>query len=1232
MSSPAPLLVPLVVDAFACSYPAMAQDNVAMRSWTPNPNPYKGPRAHDVPEADGGNLRKIDGTERLGVYVQWRLPRALMTFSRTAAVAGERPAMGRPDLRGLPLVPNRWLIIRYSRTAGDNSSPPAATGWLLHSDHLSDEPIPGKTGDLVFPHPDKMDPEPAGYPPAPFADSTYVGRRFDLADPEDVKQEASCAAAAQRGFLTAAGPGLPAFAHFQCYNNNVFSLHDTTADLHTKPKTRHTLSYLVTGWYAAAADDLLAAGGNDLAARLDALGWSHPKPPKTKRSLYTGTVLGLDWYPDAEDVDGKPHPAPASGFPKNPAKDVRVAVADTVIDSAAALLPKDDKATTASVEAFAHGWLLDTHDPLTEADFDIRRHAARFRSAASTGYRWTITDRPDQQHSGPTDPTAEAHILHTLNTLQHHYDIQLFAYAEVLHRLHDAWLLAGRDTRPDAYRALLDPADQASLLDQAITLDRDLFGPGGYQSQIPWGATTADLDAAIARHEQHVKLPAHRRLVRTPLPPFHHPLPTALSLHGVSADNDPVADGPLPLRTPEELITAITGISASGSDPCPKLPSTLPADVAGHLPALVRELRLLDAAQQAGKLPDKANQVTGQLPPYLRSWHQPWQPLFVRWTVQATALPYRTLDGTQHWTYQREANRYQWDGKHTYATAPKPDWHGQALSGITYLDALYPALLAGRAAQHAATYSTTLRIDTDDLAGHDVLSIPLEGLPEWLLRRTPGRPLRPPLPADPADPFAALAHLLAPPGTPGEVPPAYSPPDSPRLDHKAFTPVRAAQFTFHSLEVVDRFGRALSLIDTSNYRTGPVDLVIADGLNVGSKPAADLLAQDENDKLTAELQPRLATGARLRFDGVDARDDTRVIDPARGWDGDHHPVCGWIMISRLGKSLMFFSPTGQALGEMRTVQQGTQHHAQWQPLPDSPYPRLDTPAFAHDLPHLHTFATALAHTDARRLDGVCAYINQRLATTATPPPTGDARHLAFLVGTPLALLRTRLRLETDTLAPTDPADSDQLAHPSRATPPEQWHLHLGHPGHTDDGLIGHTLPGDDQHLIVPDTPHTADPTGYLTTATGQELRTSAHPVTGQLLAEAAYDASPAATDLHLTVLAHPGVPVHAHTSILPATALALPGHYLAQAYRSLTAYFPLGPLLAPTTPGANDLVVPAPAWSGMRQWAQPPHPTKTATGFSHHPLTPYTPTTPYTTPPPEAHTGYLNLTVPNEHP
>lgn len=192
-----------------------------------------------------------------GVYLHWTLPESLRNGVHDLA----------RNRTTFPIVPNRWLVVRWSGPPGART----ATSWVVESDFAD-----ANAGTSAYLDPWANQPTP-----------TAIGRKIALTsqgyqDP-----------GGGRGFLTAVAPGLPTFAAYQPYNEDVFSIHDPLAGV----AATDTLSYLVVGWYSRAADDVLTAG--DFAKLLDDYRWAisdaHATAGDTAtRSLFCGRVAGLN--------------------------------------------------------------------------------------------------------------------------------------------------------------------------------------------------------------------------------------------------------------------------------------------------------------------------------------------------------------------------------------------------------------------------------------------------------------------------------------------------------------------------------------------------------------------------------------------------------------------------------------------------------------------------------------------------------------------------------------------------------------------------------------------------------------------------------------------------------------------------------------------------------------------------------------------------------------------------
>ncbi|MBX7555327.1 hypothetical protein ABZX95_47650 [Streptomyces sp. NPDC004232] len=243
-----------------------------------------------VNRANISNTRSFEESDA-GVHVQWQLPEALTD-------GYEDPARGQTRF---PLVPNRWLVTRYHGPANARQ----AVGWIVHSDFLDNDGPHGARGTAR---------SIALYDSRTGAAAT--GRRLDQRVGSWVELEPEAPEGAL--FLTAVGPGLPTFAAYQPYNQDVFSIHDSLVYRNGEPALADgTLSYLVAGWYSDDGVDTLSksAGVGALLAPdpaevppeparlvgiLDALGWQPSGSSQTPRTLYSGSALGVTWQHAAE--------------------------------------------------------------------------------------------------------------------------------------------------------------------------------------------------------------------------------------------------------------------------------------------------------------------------------------------------------------------------------------------------------------------------------------------------------------------------------------------------------------------------------------------------------------------------------------------------------------------------------------------------------------------------------------------------------------------------------------------------------------------------------------------------------------------------------------------------------------------------------------------------------------------------------------------------------------------
>jgi hypothetical protein len=205
-------------------------------------------------ETEACSDKVSDLYDQSGVYLHWALPDGL-THGTTADDGSE------PEF---PLIPNRWLIVRFWDQAGPNPELDLKfKAWIMESDTITDD-----TDAVVWPNLRSQNPDPKNE-----ADYyVYVGRQFKLdAWPGET--------AAPGVDITAVGYGETAFAAYYPACRGILGFHDN--DLAGLPDDM-TLTYFVAGWYSDPSKDPLAKGLTKktigcLAEILEERKWTYPE-------------------------------------------------------------------------------------------------------------------------------------------------------------------------------------------------------------------------------------------------------------------------------------------------------------------------------------------------------------------------------------------------------------------------------------------------------------------------------------------------------------------------------------------------------------------------------------------------------------------------------------------------------------------------------------------------------------------------------------------------------------------------------------------------------------------------------------------------------------------------------------------------------------------------------------------------------------------------------------------
>lgn len=1149
MADQSPLIVSIELQALLVNSAVRRQN---FQRWQMNYNNLTRFTSPEPPAFDGSSSDWGTNPANDGAWLHWTLPAGLRHGRQGEGTTGTN----------FPLVPNRWVIVRYSgRLEGR-----VATGWVVESDFV--DPNLG-TSPYVDPYSSQLQ-------------VTSLGRVLSLNGWSEP---------GSRGmFLTAVGPGNVNFAAYQPYVNNVFSWHDPLANV----EIGEILSYLVIGWYSDASADVLANWGptGDFADWLAYLRWSASEPATTARSsVYEGLVFGLEWQTDNLPPSNKPDSSATT-----------LAVANTAIDALTALVIKQmgDEAPALDPEllqAFQYDMVRLLDEPGGTLVLDRAIYNSWFGSI-NGGYIWeVVAANPPSGGNIPGMPDAPGELvtpdwLYELNQNQAAYDEaarQLFA---LQFRLYSVWWKQGYasvnysskypdGTSAQQFAQALDPSIPGSLINQVKAAQDDVAAK---QAQIPWGETPTELELAITSYSTAHNLPVYQQLKRSDLEHFANANDPVILIAGANGQSFFDEPDPLPCRFPDQVVTGFTyegqniTVSTIGSTiPKPANLSAVPAIVS----TLIDEFFFLDPndatliAQRVYGTTDPARVQSiydvmaahdtdiGTLPAILpASWRQPWQPLFLMWQVTFYPISFGTNEAP-NWTY--DGTQYTWTGVGADTV------NLLSVSGRIFLTPQASFNFQSRLERYLATYPNEKLQAIDDFITEtdhwDFLSQAMTGFNSQLILQNPMPLIAPDNTVVLYPPDGTLASVIGPGSVAMPMPGlAYQPPFEP-WPPSGFQQFRSGQFLFQRVMVVDRFGQSVEIVNsTTSAQFKPV---IGDGL------LPEITVIPEEPYRFVQVTPRMLQPARLDFDFVSATDDQRILDMNAGVN----PVCAWILANHLDVAIACYDPGGAALGEAYViVNDQQQREVMWFAAPNSTYDSIAS--LQPDFPHLAEFLTGLQAAGADAFEAMLAVIDSTL-WAIDPLGTRDDAYLSVLIGRPLALVRTRVQYELNGPPVSDPSWRFTFNPQMPASITYDFPIRFGDGVLHDDGLLGYFTGNDYTVFNAVSVPQGVSSPYIEKIGPGNFI-------------ELRFDGT---SERYMTMLVDPRASVYAYTDLLPITAVAVPQQFVDSAFANMAVTFNVGPLLSdiriPVGGGAPLVVLPQPAektgtWSWIQRENQAP--------------------------------------------
>lgn len=1140
MSDSGPLIVPIEVQAMVLNSPNVSFTRATMsyrnlgRFQSPSPGAFKNDdvdfakRARSVRDVNDAAAAADQSLVYVnhGVYLRWVLPNALRH-----GVADDKGAVE------FPLVPDRWLVTRLYRPAGSTAAP-ELKAWVVESSHASD-------GTSAYMHPVT-------------GRLMHIGRKVPSSQAQPWKEPG----AADGVPLRAVAPANPAFATYQPFNEDVFSIHD---DLATQHVAAGTMSYYVVGWYSEPGSDILAGwkpgdDGKGFDRRLAELRWSASKAGTGARAtVYQGMVFSVPWEPYAPNV--QPPPSPRDG-PKpqvafgNTGVDAVVAFAKAAVEAQpiSGLTPQE---AADLLEAFQYNLLpmLGEHGAEDMLEQKIR---GRWFESGQGGARWVIVDAETAPGAPPPKPLVagelarQAGLLKSLNDDQAALDETLRRLTGVQRSLFELWWKKGMAKRFSSPPWGVEKPEQ---LDEAVAgLARDAQG---------LMAKRDELAGRISKASGEMKLPQTRVLKRVAAPRFWSPADPVVVVSNTAHAMKFYPDEQLACRWPSEVS-----------------PSTFkrhePTMAWDGLPApahsLFSECFMLDPANASLPHDAAAQTVAPALVP--PAWkEQPWQPLYLDWEIAWYPMPFRPTDNTQRPNWSFNGLDYEFvpgmsvperkllQGRSVLT--PKPSFE---------LKARLDQFLRENKGTEAARRLEAVEGVVQAVEQWDFLSQTLSGLNTLLSGWRP----------DPAQTPGAQESAGGLPLAPliGE---ATSGPPDPRLNEKpahekadqpppsTFEGMRGGQFYLTSMTVVDVFGQTLDIVTTDS--TPHFLLLAADGL----RPEHGVDPSIERGRLV-ELPPRLLQPARLNFRFEGGKNE--------------NPILGWLLPNHLDSGLAVYGAGGKPYGELSRPRPSDAPG--WRPAPGSPYATLKD--FADGEPQLGGVVLSLQAAGAQVFGEFLAAVDETLWTVDVTGNSNDTL-LATLVGRPLAVVGARLSLELQTQAWADPEWPYTFKRAKPRFLDYKFAVRLGDIGYRQDGLIGYFADGVYTRFHTVHTPATRSPSGYVA------------PIGPGNYLELAFAEQGPGAPAALTLIMDPRAGVHAQCGLFPVKEVSLEPRWVDEALAALEATFRTGPVLAATeqvipkgqTRPETALLLPVPAERrGSWSWVE-------ADGEGHWPESPLAP-------------------------
>ncbi|KAI1817180.1 hypothetical protein GGS20DRAFT_78567 [Poronia punctata] len=1189
---------------------------------------------HSSPATDNSRYTNLatgkPWPRRQGVYLHWMLPRAY----RSGKQSSDDPdaATGYPD------TPTRWLVIR--KVQQDTIRPETAKSlikpidaWVIESDRQWELDDLGPWMDLQV----DVSPFISGGAGADAVDIDEQAEVFiGIKSPawgwkESLDQH-------PRIQLSLLNSSNPLFPDYQPHNSNVFSMVDNlTYDDGTEWKVLESVKadYFVLGWHSVRDKDLFCQPEDNsnvqhadlLKSLMMTLKDPKDKDPWLSSNASTTSICHGSMYDVAWNATKKPANVPADDISRSLIEDMPVAVGTTPLDALMAWVTssyqkrkeegdEDDVISDLERILLHIETLLHAHDDGVDSQIEAADQVYNWnysRHDGGSSYRISTTEDAGDNYITKDDLKA----LKELNAAQAVADLAMRALEQTRWELFSTWWKVVGDDKPNntSYSAQVD--GMLTRIQSLMDLAQD--------------------------HQRNVRLLLSKgNFKQTTHDPFHQQRDPTLLVGNVESGWPWDYLDSLAVRLESQTVSPSASLDPIWDDLVSVILPKLPSDLQNAASALVKEFAALSSTETMtleGEevlplyhdhewTPDGDDST-----PWRDRWgdKQPWFPLFIEWEVEYTHIPF------EYWSLDERSARL----------APGKKLRSGIIDGVTLYEKAREdfrlhedrRIISGRSLiLPQATFSLKSKVaqvleDTPEdvlkkmkigdkerklletsLYLLPFLSSPMSGFNEHLATRVQGTHIKPNnrTPDKPGvTPISTATRKLA--GFNEKALGAMNLQTDPtpygfladflKAEEQAFKPVVHGQFRFTRLNIFDKFGQAVHLLDPNPRAGGPPPLYPC--ISEYYEPQ---LVKDTDDKANTvredlpgkcefvQSSMYINQPARLNAEFVVLEKETNHWRPINPDDHDGPgPIFGWAVLNNADNGVQFFLPDGTFYREVRFAgRNGPSVAPRWYPFGPSTKggPAAET---------LDRLIDKIQNVDGYMdtFTGMLVAAQAKLPA----PPSAFSQYLNSLVGQPLALVYLGWSLE---LAENAYASESSLEGGSSSKPMtlldvpgagDRYHfpIKLGDRDRAYDGLVaffktvdsptpGNELdfgsfytyfdegdessgPSDsDQEEAQDDNPlKIIGNDNYLNLEAFWLDPASYVAKKGQTEAEMAAKLSDDRADL-LTVVGavmSPFVPVHASTSTLPVKTIKLPTWTWQSALSKMTAFFHMGPAVIP---------------------------------------------------------------------